>query len=95
MTLRNKVDRIEKAIIGGNQDVPINNCFPGWTKEQLVNYVISGAKPEGKVIIPENMKDEIFNKFRNFSDWTKENIAHYIVTGELPEIAQKQALITH
>ncbi len=92
MTLRSKVERIEKAIIssGGKCELSYDELwrpFEGWTEKEIDRYFLTGEVPKGKVKapIPERTKKKIDEKFPYFRGLTKnqisECIVHFALTG--------------
>lgn len=92
MTLRGKVDRIEKAIIssGGKCELSYDELwrpFEGWTGKEIDQYLIDGSKPEGKGLASFSalINQKIDEKFLYFKGLTKQQICecmvHYALTG--------------
>ena len=85
MNIKTRVDRIEK-IIEEQKGITLDDLsFPGWTKEELANYVINGIKPEGKSF--GHVSDRAYNHSlcERFDGWTNEDLTRYALTGEKPQ----------
>lgn len=93
MNLKATIKKIENQLkLSDIPDVDLKGCFPDWTKEELVNYIISGIKPEGKSF--GHIPDRAYNNSlcERFRGWTDEDLTRYVLTGEKP---QKPALSAH
>lgn len=65
-------------------DVDLEGWFPGWTKEELINYAINGIKPEGKTF--GHVSDRAYNHYKGmFDGWSSEDLTKYVLTGEKPQ----------
>ncbi len=85
MSLKATIKKIENQLnLSDTPDVDLKGCFPGWTKEELANYVISGVKPEGKSF--GHISDRAYNHSKGmFDGWTSEDLTRYVLTGEKPK----------
>lgn len=99
MTLRNKIDRIEKNIEENRgltwqewrelvlEDA--NRHFKDWTKEEVRTYCLTGEKPKGKLIVEtyDELSDKVWNFFKNFfqAGWSGDDMQKYLTTGEMPK----------
>ena len=89
MTLRSKVDQLEKAIIGKSELSPSElwNPFVGWTEKEISQYDLCGTKPDGKGLAPFSalINQKIDEKFLYFKGLDKQQICeclvHFALTG--------------
>lgn len=91
MSIKSRVDKIENQLNLSNMrdisDADLEQCFPGWTKEELINYAISGVKPDKPVgHISDRLREHINNLFLG---WTNEDLYRYATTGIKPNFAKK------
>lgn len=99
MTLRGKVDRIEKTIEGQRELTwqewrelvreDSRRKFKNWTRPEVTNYILTGEKPEGKPIIEtyDELSNKVWGFFQDFfrAGWSGDDMQKYLTTGEKPQ----------
>ena len=85
MSLKSDVKRLEKQLSLSEPDYSeeLKRAFAGWTKEELINFIISGVKPDKPVgHISDRLREHTNNQFHG---WTSEDLTRYVLTGEKPK----------
>lgn len=74
MGLESRLKRIEQELARRAGQGTGEDEFPGWSKDDLIYYVLTGKVPPGKEI---NHKVPLRDDLNPYAGWTKEQLVEY------------------